>query len=312
MREIARLAHVGVDEGGESKGAPTDPALRPAVLCVQELTPSLKALLETELDARSSGYRKLFHQPWAQCGSNGEERYGVGITTRPPLGPLIAPKFHGFNGSHMGRGLVYGVADWLPSAPIFSGASGSTVPGQDHNAPRVILGTTHLESFMGPDNQWFILPQRKEQLREAGRLLAAELERTPRGACAFLMGDMNWKDDEDGNPLETLGYGWRDAFVDAGSPKGKMATCYSWRFDRCFYLPAAAAKGQQRSLHAAALALLGKKPGPFLEGKDYTKSNGATAKCPPSDHKGPLFTFVAGDRGVGGSTPFEKAKMGMP
>ena len=35
------------------------------------------------------GWNKLFVQPWEQCPFNGHEHYGVALTTRAPLGPLL-------------------------------------------------------------------------------------------------------------------------------------------------------------------------------------------------------------------------------
>ena len=327
MREIARLAHEGIDGGGGGGGAKSADgakakaaaggakaavgvALRPAAIAVQELTPSLKAALEPRL-VSEGGYRPLFHQPWDTCGFNGHEPYGVGLTTRPPLGPLLTKRYHPYRGSNMGRGLVIGTAEWLLDAA--ASASATPVAAQQGSPPQIVLGSTHLESFVGVEHP--VHAERRAQLVEAGRILADELKRTPRGVCAMLMGDMNWKDDEDGDALQALGPGWRDALLDAGSPKGHVATCYSWRFDRCFYLCPTGSLAPP--LHATDVVLAGKKPGPYLEGKEIQKNNGSTAKCFPSDHKGPLFTFTTAEadaRAAAASNrqskanPFEMAK----
>ena len=73
------------------------------------------------------------------------------------------------------------------------------------------------------------------QLREAAALL--EREARQHGCVgALLMGDMNMND-QDGDPLHTLGGGWVDAWQAVGSPKAAKATMgWSFRLDRCFVL----------------------------------------------------------------------------
>ena len=59
----------------------------------------------------------------------------------------------------MSRGLLYGRAEW---------------PG----VGSLLLSSTHLESFVGHDNQTWVKQNRSAQLREAGRLLEKEVRAT--------------------------------------------------------------------------------------------------------------------------------------
>ena len=233
---------------------------RPSVVALQELTPSLLERLSPHL--LRAGYSQPCHQPWAQCTSNGNENYGVALATRPPLSPLAHSRYQPYAQSHMGRGLMLGVATWGPHA--------------------IVLGSTHLESFAGEQNDGVVKATRRAQLHEAGRVLADEARR--RGAIgAILLGDCNWTDSKDGDALGVIGSGWSDAWVEAGKPKGTAATCYSWRFDRCF-VHARDGDGGAR-LRVASMALVGKQKLPDLT---QPAKGGGTKPVFPSDHKGVL------------------------
>jgi hypothetical protein len=80
----------------------------------------------------------------------------------------------------MGRGLAFGRTAW---------------PG----VGEVLLGSTHLESFVGEEQRQQVLSSRQAQLREAASLLEREARRHG-CVAAVLIGDMNWND-EDGDPL---------------------------------------------------------------------------------------------------------------
>ena len=278
MKEIARLASGGLND---ASGRP----LQPAAIALQELTPSLHRTLQAGLVG--AGYAPIHHQPWADCAFNGAEQYGVGLTTRHPLGPLTYTRFHPYRNSMMGRGLTLGTTVWSPAASATSSSAG---------APRIVLGSTHLESFTGPADELIRTAARREQLVEACRVLAMEMK--ARGAaCAMLLGDMNWDDNKHGEALKHIApTGWRDGFLEAGSPKGMSNTCYGNRFDRCFILDAGAAAAAS-ALRATGVHLAGKEQGPHLQGQQYTGSSGQLRKLYPSDHKGPLFTFEARTRG---------------
>ena len=57
----------------------------------QEVTPRNLSLLRPGLIA--AGYRTPFEQPVNQRSHNGQEAYYAALTTRTPLGPLVAPRF---------------------------------------------------------------------------------------------------------------------------------------------------------------------------------------------------------------------------
>ena len=63
----------------------------PSRFAPQELTPSNLSLLRPGLLA--AGYRAPFEQPLNQRSYNGQEAYFAALTTRAPLGPLVAPRF---------------------------------------------------------------------------------------------------------------------------------------------------------------------------------------------------------------------------
>ena len=165
---------------------------------------------------REAGFREPFEQPMETRGFNGEERYGVALSTRPPLGPLLGGRFDPFPHSRMGRGLLLARCDW---------------PGMG----TVVLGTAPLESYVSAKEQERVVPERRDQLKVAAHTLA--MEATEHFApAAVLLGDMNWNDKSDGDPLEVLGSGWSDAFVAAGKPRGMYATLNGgrYRIDRAF------------------------------------------------------------------------------
>ena len=281
MLEAARVLSGG-DDGTE----------RPSAVAVQELTDDLLHWLQPRLKA--NGFHSAFKQPYELNAPN--SRYGVALFTRPPLGPLQSPRFHPYPDSHMGRGLVLGVTHW---------------PG----VGRLVLGSTHLESFVGEHADGVVVPERRRQLAEAGRRLSEEARRQ-HCVGAVLLGDLNWDDPKDGDAVATIGEGWSDAFEALGRPHGKMATCYKWRFDRGLYwsnravprgrtlngldAAAPAAPTSQHTLRAVALSLAGKKVlGEQPNGK----------RLCASDHKALLVTL---EHGTGASKPTATGAMAVP
>ena len=194
---------------------PARAGARPAVLALQEVTEGTMAELRPAL--RRAGFERVEEQPMRARPSNGAEGYGVALATRAPLGPLRHAEYREYGDTHMGRGLLFGIAAW---------------PGVGD----VALGSTHLESFVGPENDAIVCASRRAQLTQAGGWLAAAA-RAHGCAAAILMGDMNWDDPKMPGGRASPGDGWRDAWEEAGSPKSEKVTCgRSWRFDRCFVL----------------------------------------------------------------------------
>jgi len=124
----------------------------------------------------------------------------------------------------MSRGLLMAVTTWGAAA----------------NAPNVLLATTHLESWIGPEANGEVLANRRSQLAEAGEKVA---RRAAEAQCclAVLAGDMNWNDADGGDPLDVLratagGGGWMDAWQAVGSPQESRATMgWNLRLDHCCY-----------------------------------------------------------------------------
>ena len=235
---VARLLCEGA--AAEPPGAPPPPANAaampsPAFVGLQEVTPQWAAHLRPKLVA--GGFHGLHCQQPPQ-------QYFVALATRPPLSALRDVTTLDYHRTMMGRALVFGRATW---------------PG----VGELVLGTTHLESFVGPDQQAVVKPNRRAQLQQAATALEAAARRH---GCvgAVLVGDFNWKEtpSEDGGPavavVNAAGCGgWVDAWNAAGAPQNAKKTCYWNRFDHCLvWTPppggAAAAAPAARTLSGAA------------------------------------------------------------
>jgi hypothetical protein len=267
MREAARVLDVG-DAG----------TARPCVLALQELTEPLQRLLLPRL--RQAGFSSWVIQPLAD--------YGVALATRPPLADLEGARFEPFPPAitKMGRGVAMGRVHW---------------PG----AGWLVLGSTHLESFVGNESNGWVIANRRKQLIEATGLLEREARRH-HCVGAVLLGDLNWSEKDCGQAAQVLGPEWTDAFESLGSPHGHAGTCYSWRFDRALFWTntdgrggggnGRAAEADARALRATAFALHGKKK----LGTHPVKNKPLFA----SDHKALITTLefqFAGGGGTSGS-----------
>jgi hypothetical protein len=274
MREAARVL-----DGGDAGTA------RPSVLALQELTKPLQRLLLPRL--RQAGFSSWVIQQLADYGEAGAW-YGVALTTRPPLGDLEGARFEPFPPAitKMGRGVAMGRVHW---------------PG----AGWLVLGSTHLESFVTNEDNGWVIANRRKQLIEATGLLEREARRH-HCVGAVLLGDLNWSEKDCGQAAQLLGPGWTDAFEALGSPHGHAGTCYSWRFDRALFWTntdwrggggnGRAAEADARALRATAFALHGKKK----LGTHPEKNKPLFA----SDHKALITTLefqFAGGGGTSGS-----------
>eukprot|EP00854_Cymbomonas_tetramitiformis_P006096 gene6096-7316_t len=226
MAAIAQLA----DSGGG--GA------RPALLALQEVTDPQSRLLRPAL--AKAGY----HAPVEQETS---APYWVALSTRAPLEPLVGARTHEYTcGTMMGRALLLGRTVW-PGVGV------------------VVVGTSHLESFVGAEADVQVRRLRAAQLAEAGAVLCKEV-RAHRCQLALLLGDMNWEDKKDGDALAVLGATWADAWQMCGRPPqsehtydGKqnamLAHRFKNRFDRCFvWRPHAEVSGRDAGGAAKAAA----------------------------------------------------------
>ena len=267
---------------------------RPAVLAMQEVTPSNMGVLRPLL--REAGYHEIFEQQEG-LGHNGQETYYVALAMRAPLGCPIGSRFVEFGSSRMGRGLLLARATW-------------------EGVGQIVVGTTHLESFIGPAENEQIKRARRQQLQQATRLLEREAQQHG-CAAAVLLGDFNLnnEDDKEGNVLDGLSSGWHDAWEEVGRPKAAKATCgWSWRLDRCFVFPVSGHQAAGRTLgsasgssssgprslavRAASVALVGQSPipGEYYDYDDRRKGTTIRKELPVSDHKGLLVTLEARPR----------------
>jgi len=189
----------------------------------------------------------------------------------------------------MSRGLLMAVTTWGAAA----------------NAPNVLLATTHLESWIGPEANGEVLANRRSQLAEAGEKVA---RRAAEAQCclAVLAGDMNWNDADGGDPLDVLratagGGGWMDAWQAVGSPQESRATMgWNLRLDRCFYLcPPPTTGSSAPQVQPTAVSLVGKSQPPSLHGRTVETRSGKRQKLLPSDHRGLLVSFAPRRAGAG-------------
>ena len=272
MREVARVL-----DGGDTGSA------RPCVLALQELVAPLEGLLLPRL--RQAGFTSWVIEDYRRYGDS--TSYGVALATRPPLGPLEGGRYEPFPPAMtlMHRGVALGRAHW---------------PG----VGRIVLGSTHLESWIGDDGNGPIVSNRRRQLVEATAILEREARRH-HCAGAALLGDLNWQERDNGEVAQVLGLGWTDAFEALGRPKGQLATCYAWRFDRALFWTnpdlrggggpgggGRAGRTDAPALRATAFALHGKKK----LGQHPDKNKPLFA----SDHRALITTLEFG--GGGGST----------
>jgi len=266
------------------------------VLALQELTPSSMATLRPALVA--AGYRPPFEQRELRP-FNGHEHYHVALTTRAPLGPLVEARYREYSATRMGRGLLLGRAEW---------------PG----VGTVVLSSTHLESWIGKEEEMKVRADRKSQVREAAAWLRREAEQHG-AAAAVLVGDTNW-DDKDGDPLREMGAGWVDTWEAVGKPAAAKATCWWNRLDRCFVLSlrgggvgqklgamdawlassgraanaggSSDGRGEAAAVTVSSVTLVGQD----IPGEMMLDRRGKTKPLPVSDHKGLLVALDAAAR----------------
>ena len=246
---------------------------RPTFIALQEVTPTIQALL-----AAAPWWRAYAASP---PPSDDAAYYTLLLARRDAVGPPAVTEAsfrrQPFANSVMGRCLLTLLA---------------RVGGR-----AIAVATSHLESPCPPDG--LFTKQRQHQMRDALRVLDA----AP-AANVLFAGDMNWVDARDGAP--PLGPGWRDCWLEA-APGGAPGFTYDtsanpmltgrWpgsRLDRVF-----AKLGDWR---VAAMRLVGTEP---IAGATYHKplprGRGGTRPLPvlPSDHFGLLLELEPADGGNG-------------
>mmetsp|Transcript_1 Transcript_1/g.2 ORF Transcript_1/g.2 Transcript_1/m.2 type:complete len:419 (+) Transcript_1:108-1364(+) len=253
----------------------SDAGVRPAVVGLQEVTGPQMSLLKGRLEA--VGYT-VAEQADKAAG------YWCAIATRAPLHVIKPAKWLPFPSSQMCRGLLITHVGW---------------PG----CGRVVVATSHLESFIGLQFKAVVNAERESQLAMAGRVLAEEA-RASGAVAAILMGDMNWDDSSNKKASPLLGGGWVDVWEEVGQPADAqftydgrankmLAHSFRNRFDRCFLWQQSEGDCASK-VRPEAIALEGKGqlPGKFI---DKPTKSGVTRHLPllPSDHFGLLASFQA-------------------
>jgi endonuclease/exonuclease/phosphatase family metal-dependent hydrolase len=265
---------------------------RPHVVALQELTPNLLRLLRPALEAQ--GFRfavetELPSCPW--CGS----RYFVALASRLPM---CGARFSPFEVTEMGRGLLSAVITPTDQrGHTLSGGGG----GGGGNSWKVVVSTAHLESTETAKSQSTRSRARKAQLAAS----ITELEAAVRcegsaDVSAVLMGDLNWKEQCDGEAetiLQQCGGGsaganasWIDCwpalkgsapgYTYDGPANAMLLNRYKSRFDRILV------KGRSH-WQPQSVQLLGTEP-IVVNGTQltYRHKNGRTLPVLPSDHFG--------------------------
>jgi len=293
--------------GGISGGSSglASPATPPAVVGLQEVTPDQLELLRPPL-ARA-GY-----QIEVQAGVGTSLPYFVALATRRPVGPLVGVRTVGFAcGSMMGRALLMGRCAWAAGAEL-------------------VVGTVHLESWVGRDHETRVIQLREGQLVEAARAIEAEVH--SHGCCAgVLMGDLNWDDNKQDDPLRLVGSGWVDAWQSAGARevdkysydgrRNKMlSNSFRTRLDRCLVytnsrLSSTTADDPLAVPAISAMSLVGtRQVNSETMQKQFRNGNVKTVPLFPSDHFGlsTTLSWPSHQSGVGRKrkSPFECAAAG--
>jgi Endonuclease/Exonuclease/phosphatase family len=240
---------------------------------LQELTTSLVEYIGPHF--KKLGYR-LCTQPLES--SAGGASYGVGIAVRTDL-MILERRFVPFGNSLQGRGMMY------------------------VRTRTLLLATTHLESYCGP--QYTGASEREKQVVEATRFCQGLLDRNDSTLqLAVIAGDLNWDDERkqkrgDGPQNQNLVSLLSPRWYDAGSPfdytyDSKLNPMLSGslrrRLDRCIYCCTSKRKAGYRS---ASFQKVGNEVIPNLAWDKKNTYNGSTKKMPvtASDHFGIVVSF---------------------
>jgi tyrosyl-DNA phosphodiesterase 2 len=242
-------------------------AERPHVLCLQEVTPNIEALL------RASPFWADFD---ASPAPGGAPYYSLLLLRHlNPGAQRVAFQRGSFQNSGQGRDLTRG---------------GLALGG----GLRLVAATAHLESYLGPDAT--SSRERVEQMRESLRALDADASSGSFGGIGNVLfaGDTNWDDAEDGDLGTLLPPGWLDSwralhpgqagYTYDATANGMLMGSLRKRLDRVLV--------RLRDYEPAEARMVGTTP---LPGVSYDKQfrNGGSKRLPvlPSDHFGLVFTM---------------------
>ncbi|MGK3740767.1 MAG: hypothetical protein ACI8RD_001168 [Bacillariaceae sp.] len=250
-----------------SDGSKSSPLL---FVGLQELTPSLVQYLKPQF--QNIGYN-FCTQPLGFGGAS----YGVGVAVSKEL-KILEQRFVPYRNSIQGRGFLF------------------------VRTPTLLLVTTHLESWCGP--QFTGAAEREQQIIEVAVHCQEQLDSTANNLeLAVILGDLNWDDERkqkrsippNRNLLSILSEGWHDAgtqfdFTYDAKENPMLNGNLRRRLDRCIYIRS---QRQEQNYKSTGLQKVGKKAIPNIVWNKKNSYNGSIKPMPvaPSDHFGIMISF---------------------
>jgi len=237
---------------------------------LQELTPSLVQYLKPH-------FQNIGYTFCTQPLGFGAASYGIGIAVSKEL-KIIEQCFVPYTNTIQARGFLY------------------------VRTPRLLLVTTHLESWCGP--QYTGATEREQQIIEVAHYCQKQLNSASNGIkLAVILGDLNWDDErkqkrsvpQNRNLLSILPEGWHDAgtqfdFTYDAKENPMLNGNLRRRLDRCIYITS-----QQKTQDYKSIGLkkVGEKAIPNLAWNKKNPYNGSVKAMPvaPSDHFGIMISF---------------------
>ena len=250
-----------------SDGSKSSPLL---FVGLQELTPSLVQYLKPHF--QNIGYN-FCTQPLGFGGSS----YGVGVAVSKEL-KILEQRFVPYRNTIQGRGFLF------------------------VKTPTLLLVTTHLESWCGPQSTG--AAEREQQIIEVAAYCQEQLDSTANNLeMAVILGDLNWDDERkqkrsippNRNLLSILPEGWHDAgtqfdFTYDAKENPMLNGNLRRRLDRCIYIRS---QGKEQKYKSTGLQKVGEKAIPNLVWNKKNSYNGSIKAMPvaPSDHFGIMISF---------------------
>lgn len=243
---------------------------------LQELTPSL-------VDYIGPPFRTLGYKLCLQPLGNGGVSYGVGMAV-PNHFAILESRFVPYGNSIQGRGLMY------------------------IRTRALLLATTHLESYCGP--QYTGASERETQIIEATKFCQEQLDMNESTLeLAIIAGDLNWDDErkqkrgdrpQNQNLLSLLDPRWKDAgkpfdYTYDSKENPMLNGNLRRRFDRCLYCSAKREMGSKRQEYGStSFQKVGDEVIPTLQWDKKNPYNGSVKKMPvaASDHFGIVVSFT--------------------
>jgi hypothetical protein len=250
-----------------SDGSKSSPLL---FVGLQELTPSLVQYLKPHF--QNIGFN-FCTQPLGFGGSS----YGVGVAVSKEL-KILEQRFVPYRNTIQGRGFLF------------------------VKTPTLLLVTTHLESWCGPQSTG--AAEREQQIIEVAAYCQKQLDSTANNLeMAVILGDLNWDDERkqkrsippNRNLLSILPEGWHDAgtqfdFTYDAKENPMLNGNLRRRLDRCIYIRS---QRKEQNYKSDGLQKVGEKAIPNLVWNKKNSYNGSIKAMPvaPSDHFGIMISF---------------------